>query len=312
MTSPAGASSGTSGGALLTRGARARRLHLQVGHKLNGQLHGDHLGYHYGAGSDLAEVRPYQPGDDVRRFDWAVLARTGDPHIRTTVPERELETTLLLDLSPSMDFGTRVQSKRELALTMASAFAHLASGAGDRLGAVVLSKDGLRRFPPRATRTASPHLLSVLAGLDLGEGQAPGLDKGLDAITKQRRGLVVIVSDLLGAPSWGRPLKRLCQRHDVIVVQVFDPRERELPHVGMLRVVDPESGQVLDVPTGSKAVRSRYAQAAATRQSETEAAVKSAGAGHLVVGTDSDWLRELTQYLQLRRRIRAARRIAAQ
>ncbi|MCU1600307.1 MAG: uncharacterized protein JWO22_1016 [Frankiales bacterium] len=300
-----------SGGALLTKGARARRLHLQVGHKLNGQLHGEHLGYHHGAGSDLAEVRPYQPGDDVRRFDWAVLARTGEPHVRTTVPERELETTLLLDLTPSMGFGTRVQDKRELALTMASAFAHLASGAGDRLGAVVLSKDGVRRFPPRATRKAAPHLLSVLGDLDLGEGQAPSLDAGLEAIPRQRRGVVVIVSDLLGPTSWERPLRRLCQRHDVVVVQVFDPRERELPHVGMLRVVDPETGRVLDVPTGSKAVRTRYAAAAAARQSELEASVKGTGAGHLVVGTDGDWLRELTQYLQLRRRIRAARRVAS-
>lgn len=300
-----------SAGALLTRGARARRLHLQVGHKVNGQLHGEHLGYHLGAGGDLAEVRPYQPGDDVRRFDWAVLARTGEPHIRTTTPQRELETTLLLDLTPSMAFGTRVQDKQELALTMASAFSHLASGAGDRLGAVVLGKDGVRRFPPRATRLAAAHLLGVLGEYDIGEGSAPSLEVGLDAIPRQRRGLVVVVTDLLGPRTWQQSMKRLCQRHDVIVVQVYDPRELELPHVGMLRVVDPESGRVLDVPTGSKAVRERYAAAAAARHAELRELVKGTGAAHLVVGTDGDWLRELSRFLQLRRRIRTARRAAS-
>lgn len=298
-------------GALLTRGARARRLHLQVGHKVNGQLHGEHLGYHLGAGGDLAEVRPYQPGDDVRRFDWAVLARTGEPHIRTTTPQRELETTLLLDLTPSMSFGTRVQDKQDLALTMTSAFAHLASGAGDRLGAVVLSKDGVRRFPPRATRIAAPHLLGVLGSFDIGEGPAPSLEVGLDAVPRQRRGVVVVVSDLLGPRTWEKSMRRLCQRHDVIVVQVFDPRELELPNVGLLRLVDPESGRVLDVPTGSRSVRTRYATAAAARHAELAGLVQGAGAGHLVIGTDGDWLRELTQHLQLRRRIRSARRAAS-
>jgi uncharacterized protein (DUF58 family) len=295
-------------GALLSRGARARRLHLQVGHKIHGHLQGEHLGYHLGAGGDLADVRPYQPGDDVRRFDWAVLARTGEPHIRTTTPQRELETTLLLDLTPSMAFGTRVQDKRELALTMASAFSHLASGAGDRLGAVVLSKEGLRRFPPRATRLAAAHLLGVLGSYELGEGGAPSLEAGLDAIPRQRRGLVVVVSDLLGPRTWDTSMKRLCQRHDVIVVQVYDPRELELPHVGLLRVVDPETGRVLDVPTGSRAVRTRYAAAAAARHQEVAALVKSTGAGHLVIGTDGDWLLELTRFMQLRRRVRTARR----
>ncbi|MCW2544735.1 MAG: uncharacterized protein JWM40_2287 [Frankiales bacterium] len=300
-----------SAGSLLTRGARARRLHLVVGHTLNGQLHGEHLGYHLGSGGDLAEVRPYQPGDDVRRFDWAVLARTGEPHIRTTTPQRELETTLLLDLTPSMAFGTRVQAKQDLALTMTSAFAHLASGAGDRLGAIVLSKDGIRRFPPRATRLAAPHLLGVLAGFEVGEGSSPSLDVALDAVPRQRRGVVVVVSDLMGPRTWEQPMRRLCQRHDVIVVQVYDPRELELPHVGLLRLVDPESGRTVDVPTGSRAVRTRFAHVAAARHAELAGLVRMAGAGHLVVGTDADWLRELTRFLQLRRRLRSARRAAS-
>ncbi len=297
-------------GALLTRGAPARRLLLEVAHKVDGVMHGEHLGIHQGTGGDLAEARSYQPGDDVRRMDWAVLARTGDPHVRTTTPQRELETTLVVDLTPSMSFGTRVQDKRTLALTATAAFAHLSSGPGDRLGAVLLTCDGVRRLPPRGSRLAAPHLLSVLDGVDVGEGSAPPLAEALAAVPLPRRGLVVVVSDLLGERSWEQPLTRLARRHDVVVVQVHDPGELSLPHVGMLRVVDPESGRTLDVPTGSRRLRERYAEAAAVRHRDLAAAVRRAGAGHLPLSTDGDWLRDLTAFLALRRRARAARRVA--
>ncbi len=297
-------------GALLTRGAPARRLLLEVAHKVDGVMHGEHLGIHQGTGGDLAEARRYQPGDDVRRMDWAVLARTGDPHVRTTTPQRELETTLVIDLTPSMTFGTRVQDKRTLALTLAAAFAHLGSGPGDRLGGVVLSTAGVRRLPPRASRLAAPHLLSVLESTQLGEGTAPPLADALSAVPLPRRGLVVVVSDLLGERTWEQPLRRLARRHDVVVAQVHDPRELSLPHVGMLRVVDPESGRTLDVPTGSRRLRERYAEAAAARHRDLADIVRRSGAGHLPVSTDGDWLRELTSFLALRRRTRAARRVA--
>ncbi len=299
-----------SAGDLLTEGARARRLYLDVAHKVDGVLHGEHLGVHQGTGGDLAEARTYQPGDDVRRLDWAVLARTGEPHVRTTTPERELETTVVIDLTPSMSFGTRVQDKRSLALTTVAAFSHLASGPGDRLGAVVLTTAGVKRYPPRATRQAAPHLLSVLNRVEIGEGAAPPLAEALKAVPLPRRGFVLVVSDLLGERSWDRSLRRLAQRHDVVVAQTYDPRELELPHVGMLRVVDPETGRTLDVPTGSRKLRERYAAAAAARHSDLAALVRQSGAGHLPLATDGDWLRELTRFLSTRRRVRGARRVA--
>jgi len=293
--------------------ARARRLYLTVVRAVDGVLQGDHLGVQAGPGGEPADTRAYQPGDDVRRLDWAVLARTGDAYVRTTRAERELETTLVVDLSPSMAFGTRGPGKRDLALTVAAAFSHLGGGAGDRLGAVVLSRDGLVRVPPRPARSAGPQLLQLLDRVVVGEGAAPSLGTALRAVPTSRRGLVVVVSDLLdgsgGAePEWQRPLRLLAGRHDVVVVEVLDPREIELPHVGLLRVVDPESGRALDVPTGSPGLRRRYAQAAAERRAGHAAAVRSAGAGHLLLRTDGDWLKDLSAFLAVRRRVRAGRR----
>lgn len=297
-------------GSLLVRGSRAKRLYLEVSHKVDGYLHGEHLGVQVGPGGDPAEARPYVAGDDVRRMDWAVLARTGEPHVRTTTAQRELDTTFVVDLTPSMGLGTRRQVKKELALTVVAAFSHLASGPGDRIGAVVLTREGVRRLPARSTASAAPHLLSVLDRVDPGEGPGPGLGEALAAVPLPRRGLVVVVSDLLGPRDWAPRLRLLGARHDVIVVHVSDPAEQALPEVGLLRVRDPETGRAVDVPTQSRAVREAYARAAAARQEELATAVRAAGAAWLPLSTADDWLRELSRFLGLRRRVRASRRVA--
>ena len=295
---------------VLTTGARAKRLYLEVSAKVDGYLHGEHLGVQVGPGGDPAEARLYSPGDDVRRMDWAVLARTGEPHVRTTTAQRELETTFVVDLTPSMGLGTRKQLKKELALTVVAAFAHLASGPGDRIGAVVLSREGVRRLPSRATTTAAPHLLSVLDRIDPGEGSGPSLGTALLAVPVQRRGLIVVVSDLLGPRDWEKRMQLLSARHDVIVVHVTDPLEQQLPAVGLLRVRDPETGRSVEVPTSSRAVREAYARAAASRSASLSQAVKGTGSAYLPLSTADDWLRELSRFLSLRRRVRAARRVA--
>ncbi|MCW2674832.1 MAG: hypothetical protein JWP14_3421 [Frankiales bacterium] len=297
-------------GSLLTRGARAKRLYLEVSHKVDGYLHGEHLGIQVGPGGDPAEARVYVPGDDVRRMDWAILARTGVPHVRTTTAQRELETTFVVDLTPSMGLGTRRQLKKELALTVVAAFSHLASGPGDRIGAVLLTRDGVRRLPARSTASAAPHLLSVLDRVPLGEGPGPGLGEALHAVPLPRRGLIVVVSDLLGPRDWQKRMQLLAQRHDVVVAHISDPAELALPAVGLLRVRDPETGRAVDVPTGSRAVRESYARAAAARQASAAEAVRAAGAAHLPLSTDGDWLRDVSRFLTLRRRVRAARRVA--
>jgi uncharacterized protein (DUF58 family) len=237
-------------------------------------------------------------------------------HVRTPVAERELETTIVVDLTPSMAFGTVRTEKREVAIVLTAALAHLAQGPGDRIGAVVLS-DRIRRLPPRPGRDAELALLHVLRRERTPDGASgPPLSEGLvvAASTARRRGLVVVVSDLLEAgpvgeaPPWAVPLRRLGQRHDVVVVEVLDPRELDLPSVGVLRLVDPESGRQLEVDTGSRKLRERYAAAAAERRAGHVAAVRKAGATHVVVRTDRDWLPDLARALAARRRLRAAGR----
>ena len=290
-----------------------RRLRLQVSARLDGLLQGEHLGHLPGPGSEPADARTYEPGDDVRRIDWAVTARTGATHVRQAVAERELETHLLVDLTPSMSFGTARSEKRDVAIALAAAVGHLASGPGDKLGAVVLS-DTVRRVPARSGPAAVPALLHVLMSTRPLEGAGPSLADGLQALSRppRRRGLVVVVSDLVGPlgeePSWARPLRRLAQRHDVVVAEVVDPRELALPSVGTLRLVDPETGRSLEVPTGDRRLRERYAAAAAARRAGWASAVRRAGAGHLVVRTDADWLPVLAGHLAARRRLRAAGR----
>ena len=289
-----------------------RRLCLQVAHRLDGLLQGDHLGYLPGPGTEPAEARAYSPGDDVRRIDWAVTARTGDPHVRQAVSERELETTLLVDLTASMSFGTVRTAKREVAVALAAAVGHLASGPGDRLGAVVLA-DGLRRLPARSGRQACLALLHVLQTSRPLQGAGPTLAEGLAAVLDppRRRGLVVVICDLVGpgGTPWQDPLRRLAQRHDVVVAEIIDPRELELPSVGVLRMVDPETGRHLEVPTGNRRVRERYAEAAAAARAANAGAVRQAGAGHIVLRTDRDWLPDLARFLATRRRLRAAGRL---
>ena len=295
-----------------------RRLRLDVARRLDGLLHGDHLGHLPGPGSEPGEARVYVAGDDVRRIDWAVSARAGDVHVRTPVAERELETTIVVDLTPSMSFGTSRTEKREVAVVLTAALAHLAQGPGDRVGAVVLS-DRVRRLPPRPGRDAELALLHVLRREKVPDGATgPSLSEGLvvAASTARRRGLVVVVSDLLEAgptdqePPWAGPLRRLGQRHDLVVVEVLDPRELELPAMGVLRLVDPESGRQLEVDTSSRRLRERYAAAAAERRTANVAAVRKAGGTHVVVRTDRDWLPDLAHALAARRRLRAAGRPA--
>jgi uncharacterized protein (DUF58 family) len=293
---------------------QVRRLGLQISRHLDGLLQGDHLRAQLGAGTEAAEARLYAVGDDSRRIDWAATARTGDTHVRSTMADRELETTLVVDLSPSMAFGTRRSEKRDLALAVATGLVHLTSGHGDRVGALVLSGAGLRRLPPRAGRDAALALQHALvASPRIPEGPAAGLAEALAALARppRRRGLVVVLSDLLepgvteGEPRWGRPLRLLTQRCDVVVCQVEDPREHELPAVGTLHLVDPETGRLLEVRT-NRALRERYAAAASRRAERFRRAVREARAEHVLLRTDRNWLPELARTLSTRRRTRPA------
>ncbi|PXY19001.1 DUF58 domain-containing protein [Prauserella muralis] len=293
---------------VLTADPRLRRLELTITRRLDGLLRGQYAGLLPGAGTEPAGSREYRPGEDeVRRIDWAVTARTGTPHVRDTIAERELTVHVLVDGTASMDFGTVRLEKRELAVAAVAAVGFLTAGAGNRLGAELLGASGPRRFPARAGRA---HLLGILHAL-LGapraaEGaSAPELAAALHGLRRglRRRGLVVVVSDFLDDGPWDTELRRLAQRQQVIAVEVTDPRELELPDVGLLTVVDPETGRRQEVPTGSRRLRERFAEAAAEQRHRVRTAVRAAGAAHVALRTDRDWVADLARHVLEQRRM---------
>jgi uncharacterized protein (DUF58 family) len=290
-----------------------RRLELAVVRRLDGLLQGDYRGLVPGHGTEAGDARAYVPGDDVRRIDWNVTARTTIPHVRDTVADRELETRVLVDLSASLDFGTAGCEKRDLAVAAVAAVGFLTARLGNRMGAVVLQGSSVQEVPPRPGRDHLLALLHRVVAAPRVEGGGPAdLGAGLArlAATARRRGLLVVVSDFLAEPGWERPLRGLASRHEVLAVEVVDPRELELPAVGVLTLVDPETGRRRDVQTSNAALRSRYAAAAAEQRAAIAASLRSAGADHLVLRTDGDWLVELVRFVAGRRaRVQARARL---
>ncbi|TDC48630.1 DUF58 domain-containing protein [Actinomadura sp. KC345] len=289
-----------------------RRLELTVTRRLDGLLQGDHLGLLPGPGWEPAEGREYVPGDDVRAMDWNLTARMTAPHVRDRVADRELETWVLVDATASMDFGTGRLEKRDLAVFAVAAVGFLTERTGNRLGAHIVHDSETRRVP---ARTGRPHLLGLLGtllGAPRGRGgrrdDALGAAAGLLHRTGGgRRGLAVVVSDFLEpVETWERPLRLLGARHQLLAVEVVDPRELALPDVGMLTLVDPETGRRRDVPTSGRRLRERYAAAAAAQRREIAAGLRRAGAARLRLRTDGDWVRDLVQHVLAQRRLAAA------
>lgn len=293
-------------------GAVLARLQLMVTRKLDGLLQGDYAGLLPGPGSEAGESREYRPGDDVRRMDWPVTARTTMPHVRRTVADRELETWLAVDLSASLDFGTGRWLKRDVAVAAVAALAHLTVRGGNRIGAVVGTgattgaPGTLLRLPARGGRKEAQGLLRAVAGIEIRPGRSD-LGALVDALNRppRRRGVAVVISDFLSPPAqWGRPLRKLRVRHDVLAVEVVDPRELELPDVGVLPVVDPETGELHEVQTADPGLRRRYAEAAAAQRGAIAAEMLAAGAAHLRLRTDRDWLLDMVRFVAAQRHAR--------
>ena len=298
-------------------------LELTIGRRLEGYLRGEHLGLLPGPGSELMEARVYQPGeDDVRHMDWAVTARTTIPHVRDVVADRDLQTWALVDLTGSMHFGTawrdgHAQTKKDLAVAAVATVGVLTGRLGDRFGGYLLDDRRLRRYPARTGRAARVALTRDLSAAPApdGPGAGPSLAGALSRMSAAhpRRGLRVVVSDFIapdgpdGRAAWERPVRRLTQRHQVLAVEVIDPRETELPDVGVVDLADPETGAVVELDTGSPVVRRRFAEQAAAHRERVRTGLRDAGAEHLVLRTDSDWVRDIARFV-LRHRITARRR----
>ena len=286
-------------------GALLRALDVAIGRRIEGILAGDYRASLQGDGTELAQLRPYSPGDDVRQIDWNVTARTGEPHVRVHLAERVLSSWLVLDTSPSMAFGTADRRKADVAEGVAIAVGHLATRRGNRLGLVTFGDAQPRSLPPRQGRAGLIGLLSALrdepASSRVGETSLGEAATRTAALARQPS-LVVIVSDFRVPLDWRKSLLELAGRHDVVAVEIRDPREQELPNAGELWLVDPETGRQLRVDTRSPKLRARFAHAAAEERGRLAGLLASLGVRHIVLSTSGDWLRPLADHLRRRRR----------
>lgn len=288
-----------------------RRLELDVTRRLDGLLHGDHRGLVPGHGSELGETRRYAPGDDVRRMDWNVTARLSEPYIRQTIADRELETWILADRSPRLDFGTADVEKRDLVLAGTAAVGFLTNRDGNRIGAVLAGTehDGTGAaihtvIPAKGSRRHLLHILHALAETPHHHGAGvtdlAGALHRLNGVAK-RRGLVAVVSDFRVGEGWEDALAIASVRHDVLAIEVSDPREAELPNVGLLTVVDPGTGRSREIATNKASVRQAYADAAARHHEHLASTFRKHRIEHLRLSTDRPWLDDVVSFMASRR-----------
>ena len=277
------------------------RLDLRIARRAGGPLPGERRAPGVGSGTELAQLRPYEPGDDPRRIDPAASARTGIPHVRQHVPERALTTWIVLDLSASMAFGTGLRLKSDVAEGAASTVAQLAVRRGGRVAVVTAGAPASTTLPPRSGRRAFA-AVRRLVGAGVAPDRTPAglaLPAALERVGRlaRTRGLVAVVSDFRD-DGWQAPLRTLAQRHTVTAIEITDPREAELPDVGQLVLIDPETGRTVEADTGSARTRAAFAAAEAERRAGVASAIRRARAHHVTLSTDGDWLRELARVLR--------------
>jgi uncharacterized protein (DUF58 family) len=290
-----------------------QRIDWQVIRRLDGLLQGDYRSLFYGFGVDFADLREYQPEDDIRYIDWNVTARMDAPYVRKYLEEREISAWFLLDLSPSVDFGTAqsLNQKRTMLIEFVATLARLLTRHGNRVGAMFYNgvQDQARRSPITQTIPAAGGKLQVLRLInDLMKqprlprapftNLAPLLGAGLSAI--KRRSLIFVISDFIGEPGWEKPLSLLTQRHDVLTIRLWDPREVALPDVGIVIFEDAETGEQIYVDTHDSKFRQRFNEAARQRAATLEAAFRRAGVDTLPLSTEDDVVRAIVRFANLR------------
>lgn len=281
-----------------------RRLEFSVVRRLDGYLFGDYRGLFYGPSLDLAEVREYQPGDEVRRIDWNVTARMNRLFVRQYREERELTAWLLVDLSPSMAFGTRRRLKRELAIEFAGVASYIITRHGDKVAAMAFPITGMPIIPPRTGRRHSLRVLHLLGRAEPG-GEGPtdlAATLRTAAGLMHRRHLVFVISDFIAPEGWEGPLRDLGQRHDVVAVWIRDPAEEALPDVGMVPVRDPETGQHCWIDTSDARVRGAFSALVAARRARVAAAFRRARTDPLELSTAESMVQPLVRFVTRRRR----------
>src|SRR5258705_331050 len=285
------------------------RLDWNIIRRLDGLLQGDYRSLFYGFGVDFADLREYQPEDDIRYIDWNVTARMDTPYVRQYHEDRDITTWFLLDMTPSVDFGTLETQieKRTMLIDFVAVISRLLTRHGNRVGAMMFGTKIQHTIParggrlqvlrlvndmlkqPRLTNTSFTNLKSFLSG-------------ALNSI--KRRSLVFIISDFISEPGWEKPLSLLARRHEVLAIRLYDPREKDLPDLGMVLLEDAETGEQLFVDTHDKKFRQRFANAAQKREQGLSAAFKRAGVDMLPLSTDDDLVRSIVRLAKRRQQAR--------
>ena len=291
----------------LTPESILQRIDWQVIRRLDGLLQGDYRSLLYGYGVDFADLREYQAEDDIRYIDWNVTARMNTPYVRQYVEDRDITAWFLLDLSPSVDFGSVHGLKRGVLIDFVTTLARLLTRHGNRVGAMFYSDRIDRTIPARGGRIQVLRLVNDLLKQPLLPRAAftdltPLLEGGLGVIKK--RSLVFIISDFICAPGWERPLSLLNQRHEVLAIRLWDPRELELPDVGAMIMEDAETGEQLYVDTHDRRFRQRFQDAARQRELALEQTFKRLGVDVLPLSTGEDLVRAIVRFAALRQQRR--------
>ncbi len=275
-----------------------RQLELTLDRRVGGRMSGDHLGVGHGAGLELDRLRPYEPGDDVRKIDWNATARTLVPQVREDVPDRQLTAWLLLDHSPSMTFGTADRRKADVAEGAALVVGRFAARRGNRLGVVTFGAGREGVTPPKGGSRGMLGLLRAIATEPAEEGggeTSPARALAVVGAIRTTPGVVIIVSDFRGPRDWVPALTEVAGRHAVIALEIVDPREESLVDVGELTLIDPETGRTLRVDTGDRRLRTAFDEAAAADRSSLAREFRRLGLRHLRLSTDGPWLPALAQ-----------------
>jgi uncharacterized protein (DUF58 family) len=282
-----------------------QRLDWTVIRRLDGILQGDYRSLFLGFGLDLADLREYQFSDDVRYIDWNVTARMITPYVRQYVEDREITAWFLLDLSPSVDFGTVQTLKRNSLIDFVTVLARLLTRHGNRVGAIFYDSRVSRVIPARGGRLQVLRLINdLLKQPQLKRAPPTDLTLLLEAALRavRRRSLVFIVSDFISVPGWEKPLGILTQRHEVLAIRLTDPRESDLPDLGTVVIEDAETGEQLFLDTHDKKFRKRFVEAARRREYELNVAFRHASVDVLTLSTEGDLVKAIVRFATARRR----------
>ena len=282
-----------------------KQLEWTVIKRLDGLLQGDYRTLLRGSGIDLADLREYQHHDDVRHMDWNVTARLQIPHVRVFTEDREMTAWFLLDLSPSIDFGSGKQRKSEVSAGFVAVLARLLTRHGNRVGAMMYGAGVDTVIPPGSGRR---HVLQMMHAM---ARRPTARDKGATRLHEllqsaatmvRRRSTMFVVSDFISEPGWEKPLGQLAQKHEVVAVRLYDPLEADLPDLGLVTMRDAESGEQLLVDTSNARFRQRFAQISAQRDTELRRALARAGVDTLGLSTGDDLVQSVLRFTDLRKR----------